>query len=606
MPITTTSSPYTAANPLMPDGAFSFFPRSDGGSESGVIRVMSQPVIVYAAGLVTGDVIAVQTTPDGGMTWQDLYLHDLPVQLATDNTLVYISVPGIYRLRKAVGGSSAVVTGMPGTLTHEAHLPMIPETVIVTGPTGDTGVTGATGPTGATGTNGTNGATGPTGPTGPGGGATGPTGPTGGVGPPGPPGSGGGCYDVMDYGAVGDGSTDDTSAVQDAIDAANAAGGGIVCFPVARYFFAGVLDLKENVTLNGELTGPCESEANPAVTTVAPTLMITATSGPFITQSGSGLANNAIQNLVFVWPNQVSANSPPPTVYPYAIEVSVSGCHMRGLTLVNAYNGILVNAGRCFIVDCIIGAMNIGVFVDYAEDSTFIERTRWIPAFDYMYGIAFPSNMDTYMKTSGSVMLRVHACPNIVMSNSGGLGAQQYGIDLGDSASLTPSNSLGAVSNLNLIGPGICIRASSTRQTGGAEGWQFVNANLSNDGSTNVRLDAGGVEEPELLFVNSVLRGTTSSGDQWFWNAGYLEFQNTWNADLPPRALTYFAVPASGFAQGNQYPFPVQVFINGTVTDVAVGGVSTGGARDSVVLQPHQTITLTYAGPAPSWAWFTL
>ena len=218
MPITTTSSPYTGANSNQEFGAFSYFPRRDGGTESSVIRVMSQPIILYAAGLVSGDVIAVQVTPDNGATWQDWYLHDLPVQLSINNVMIAITVSGIYRLRKVTGGSTAIVSGMPGTLTHEPRLPLVPETVIVTGPTGGTGATGPTGPTGPTGASGTNGVTGATGPTGPGSGATGPTGPTGAVGPPGPPGSGGGCYDVMDYGAVGDGVTDDTGAIQDAID----------------------------------------------------------------------------------------------------------------------------------------------------------------------------------------------------------------------------------------------------------------------------------------------------------------------------------------------------------------------------------------------------
>lgn len=44
-----------------------------------------------------------------------------------------------------------------------------------------------------------------------------------------------GTYNVLDYGAVGDGSTNDTAAVQAAIDAAEAAGGGVVFFPAGTY-----------------------------------------------------------------------------------------------------------------------------------------------------------------------------------------------------------------------------------------------------------------------------------------------------------------------------------------------------------------------------------
>lgn len=52
-----------------------------------------------------------------------------------------------------------------------------------------------------------------------------------------------GWFDVTDaaYGATGDGSTDDTAAIQAAIDAAEAAGGGVVYFPAGVYIVGGAL-----------------------------------------------------------------------------------------------------------------------------------------------------------------------------------------------------------------------------------------------------------------------------------------------------------------------------------------------------------------------------
>jgi hypothetical protein len=56
-------------------------------------------------------------------------------------------------------------------------------------------------------------------------------------------------YSVLRFGAVPDGKTKNTAALQKAIDTASAAGGGTVYFPAGRYL-SGTLVLKSNVTLH--------------------------------------------------------------------------------------------------------------------------------------------------------------------------------------------------------------------------------------------------------------------------------------------------------------------------------------------------------------------
>lgn len=60
-------------------------------------------------------------------------------------------------------------------------------------------------------------------------------------------------YDVSSYGAVGDGTTDDTSAIQSALTACNTAGGGTVFFPTGTYLITSQLICYSNqiIDLNG-------------------------------------------------------------------------------------------------------------------------------------------------------------------------------------------------------------------------------------------------------------------------------------------------------------------------------------------------------------------
>ncbi|MBU0610998.1 MAG: glycoside hydrolase family 55 protein, partial [Armatimonadetes bacterium] len=59
-------------------------------------------------------------------------------------------------------------------------------------------------------------------------------------------------FNVREHGAVGDGATDDTGAIQTALDAAGQAGGGVVFFPRGRYQLQQALTIPRFVVLRGE------------------------------------------------------------------------------------------------------------------------------------------------------------------------------------------------------------------------------------------------------------------------------------------------------------------------------------------------------------------
>jgi len=84
-----------------------------------------------------------------------------------------------------------------------------------------------------------------------------------------------GMYNVRDYGAVGDGSHDDTSSIQAAINACQAANGGIVYIPTGNYLISTPLLITQpHVTLLGVGLGLGGSPYNPVGGLKGPTVLV--------------------------------------------------------------------------------------------------------------------------------------------------------------------------------------------------------------------------------------------------------------------------------------------------------------------------------------------
>jgi hypothetical protein len=59
--------------------------------------------------------------------------------------------------------------------------------------------------------------------------------------------------DVWQTGAIGDGLTDDTDAIQAAFDIAQTAGGGVVFLPVGEYKITSTLNIPGNISIEGNV-----------------------------------------------------------------------------------------------------------------------------------------------------------------------------------------------------------------------------------------------------------------------------------------------------------------------------------------------------------------
>ena len=191
-------------------------------------------------------------------------------------------------------------------------------------------------------------------------------------------------FSVRDFGAAGDGKTDDTAAFQKALEAAKQAGGGVVYAPRGNYFFTGHLEVPGAVTLKGVWESVpshvgIRDQGAPKPMDDGTTFLVTENAGKedgpaFITLHD----NSTLKGVVIYYPLQDPAQEPQP--YPWAIAMRGKNPAVLEVELLNPYNGIdAAHNERHLIRDVSGQPLRRGVFVDDIYDIGRIENVHFNP-----------------------------------------------------------------------------------------------------------------------------------------------------------------------------------------------------------------------------------
>lgn len=189
---------------------------------------------------------------------------------------------------------------------------------------------------------------------------------------------------VRNFGALGDGKTDDTAAFQKALDAAAKVGGGVVYAPLGNYFFAGHLNIPQAVTLAGvwqsvPAHNGIRDRGLPKPTDDGTTFLITEGAGnenapPFITLN----TNSTLKGVVLYYPRQNVDDIPKP--YPWAIAMRGKNPAVLAVEMLNPYNGIDATKNERHLIRDVQGQpIRRGILVDAIYDIGRIENVHFNP-----------------------------------------------------------------------------------------------------------------------------------------------------------------------------------------------------------------------------------
>jgi hypothetical protein len=180
---------------------------------------------------------------------------------------------------------------------------------------------------------------------------------------------------AVDFGAKGDGETDDTSAIQAALDKAGQVHGGVVQLPAGQFRLDGALTVPPGVTLQGVWKAPHYSSPEVGTTLLAYGGRGREDGPPLIMLE----TNSSVRGLTVYYPEQTVEDIQP---YPWTIQGRGTHVNVSEVTLLNPYNGIDFGtySHEMHYIRNVYGIpLHIGVRLDKCTDIGRVENVHFNP-----------------------------------------------------------------------------------------------------------------------------------------------------------------------------------------------------------------------------------
>ena len=291
-----------------------------------------------------------------------------------------------------------------------------------------------------------------------------------------------------EFGANPDGNTDNTQAIQKALDKAAAESGGIVYLPPGKYKVLGNLNIPSGVELKGAL----DNSSAP----VGPGSILQVYSGkgnlnaqPFMTMK----ENSGLRGVVFDYPEQKTSDLPNPIAYPYCVQVQGKDVYIVNVGIRAAYQGFDLFTYKCdnHYIDYISGhSLKTGIKVGGGSENGKICNLQYnliVYACGYQtkFG-SFSNSIEAYkdmVYTYGYEnfdFLVVENCKDEWLYNNFAFGAQRGLLFTGDNTENAP-NGISVGMAIDGARRAYCFDALNSK------GFDFINNQIVSTGEPNTR-----------------------------------------------------------------------------------------------------------------------